>query len=610
MRTELLREQRANIPFCCPPDLQERIKTFETLKAFADGRRVQGFQEFSSQCKEARLLVEQLRPYISRLADDKRRGLEAAAREYADARAFSDTPNWHLKQAEYITTHAGDWKRVRGGIQTALQEAYTERRGMEGRHDEALVKDVDDLFELPSAVVEARTLIAEVSVARKREAAAIEAVQRVWQGAKKVNDWANRSPVEPDENDRALARNWANSYGDGSYYIGAMESARCAELVALALYRELLGPTEDLSILQFLSPSDSRWHTADIAAGGRLIDVKNARRSFSSRNAYSEHTVKRFKKDRISGDVVISGFLSEYLVDRRSSQAEHVVWLGETTLGMVERLRRDFESDYLTIDLSRDRLTLIPPWLFEYPPECYAERDTAIRAVRSDKFVLPKSDCPLGLLLLAGRLASGPPQDTLWEEAVTLGQRLAASAALTRPVLFLHILDRFCHTARNGVPFPARAIRQLLFPADSRALSRCSDDTTPLAACDPLGVVETLLDVLERVAETCAQLAVTFTSFRLDRPSIFQGRKHHGGWQTLFAYCGGWRRLRTGGPVKCGQSPLYLGQNKSCDRCRKLICHQCGFCEESCPACPPRQAEWHTAVATDESGSQVVGRGE
>jgi hypothetical protein len=59
-----------------------------------------------------------------------------------------------------------------------------------------------------------------------------------------------------------------------------MESARCAELVALALYRDLFGHSEDLSILPLFAPTDRRWQTADIATGARLVDVKNARRSF------------------------------------------------------------------------------------------------------------------------------------------------------------------------------------------------------------------------------------------------------------------------------------------------------------------------------------------
>jgi hypothetical protein len=321
-----------------------------------------------------------------------------------------------------------------------------------------------------------------------------------------------------------------------------------------------------------------------------VIDVKNARRSFSCKNGYSEHTVKRFKSDRLNRDVVISGFLSPYLVDDEFSPSEHVVWLGEMTLGALDDLRRDFETDYLQIDLSRDRLTFIPPWLFEYPPECYAERDSSLETVRSHEFVLPKSECPLGLLVLADRAALKRPWDTLSEEAMALAGRLTTSAAPARPILYLHVLDRFCQSARKGVPFRADALRQILFSPSSRILCHLSDKATPLASFDPLEVVKTLLDVLEQVAATCAQFASTFTCFKLAGPGILKGRQNDGNWQTLFAYCGGWRRLQNGASVKCGQSPLYLGQHVPCDVCNRLICHECRYCAQSCQACAPRQA--------------------
>jgi hypothetical protein len=52
--------------------------------------------------------------------------------------------------------------------------------------------------------------------------------------------------------------------------------------------------------------------------------------------------------------------------------------------------------------------------------------------------------------------------------------------------------------------------------------------------------------------------------------------------------------------VKCGQSPLYVGQNESCNACGKLVCHQCGYCAKSCQACAPRQAEWPVIKRDDD----------
>jgi hypothetical protein len=466
---------------------------------------------------------------------------------------------------------------------------------MEEQHDEALQRGVEALLELPIAAVDARRLTAEVDSILNREAVAQkafrDAVVRVRFEAQNVSRWAYRNAVVPGENDQTLVREWASAHGSANYRVAAMESARCAELVALALYRDLYGWAEDLSILQLLSPSDCRWRTADIASNGKWVDVKNARRSYSSPEAYSEHTVKRFKADCFNRDVVISGFLSPYLTDSGFSRTEQVVWLGETTLMIVERLKRDFESDYLQLDFSRDRLTLMPPWLFDYPLECYADRDAAIRAVRSEKHVIPTSDCLLGLLL-TGRIAGSPCGDIVLNEVVMLGQRLKGDTTPTRPTLFLHILDRFCDTTRKGIPFPANALRQILFSAGPLTTPQFPANATPLAVFDPLEVVKALVDVLEEVSATCGQRAASFTSFKLAGPSIFQARRDSGNWQTLFAYCGGWRRLRNGGVVKCGQSPLFLGQNDPCDECGRLVCHQCGYCTERCQVCRPRQAEW------------------
>ena len=80
-RAELLREARANSPFSCPPELQERIVSHEALQALAASRSAQDLLRVSRQCKEGRLLTEQLRPRIQRLADIERRGLEVEARQ-------------------------------------------------------------------------------------------------------------------------------------------------------------------------------------------------------------------------------------------------------------------------------------------------------------------------------------------------------------------------------------------------------------------------------------------------------------------------------------------------------------------------------------------------
>jgi hypothetical protein len=509
----------------------------------------------------------------------------------------------------YIERHAdlqkAAWQQVLQILRHRLADVLSECQVREKQHDDFLANQTDDLLakhtaELRDDVDRAEAIMTEVQAVRQREAAGLEMLRRVWQGTQRMKRYVYRQGLPMGEVDRLLAQKWAHNFGASDYWISAMESARCAELVALGIYRELYGNVEDLSILQRTAPSDTRWQAADIDAVGRWVDVKNAHRSFSSRKSYSEHRVKCLKSDRLNRDVAVSGFLSMYIADGEVGSGEQVVWLGETTLGIIESLRSKFETHYLQLDFSGQSAIRIPPWLFEYPPECYAERDAALASVRSRGFILPRSACPLGLLVLADRIARPLPRDLLSEESLALSRRLLPGATPTRPVLFLHVLDRFCRTTLDGVPFPLNELRQIL------SSEEC-DKATPLGVLDPLETVNELLDVLGSVAECCAQHAVAFTSFRMTGAGIFQGRRNGGKWQTIFAYCGGWRRSPN---VKCGQSPLFMGKNDQC-ACGKLVCHTCGYCDKDCPQCSPRQEGWptrpHHADHGDESSARPCG---
>jgi hypothetical protein len=603
-RADLLCDAQLRSPFVCPSGLQERIDYLDLLCSHARSRNLQDFLTVYNRDPVRDFLGPELRACVLRFPDIANYGLRQAARSFADIWAYPGTRFWRDQRDKYIKEHANDWQTVFVLLQRSLDDARSECQVQKERHDVFLAHELEDrlttyIAELRDVVTCAGAIVTAVQVVRERETAAVEAVRKVWQGTQGVRRLVDRRGTHLDEDDRSLAGDWARQWrdsGGSDYWItGAMESARCAELVALDIYRELYGEVEDLSILQKVAPiSDPRWQTADIDAAGRWIDVKNARRSFSSRNSYSEHCVKRFKSGQGNRQVVVSGFLSPYLTDGGIGTGEQVVWPGETTLEIIKSLRDQFETDYLQLNFYSKWTSRIPPWLFEYPRECYAERDAALVSGRSHRFNLPRSDCPLGFLLLTSRVEPSFPEGPLSEEVLALTRRIGAGSTPTRPMLFLHVLDRFCRTARDEVPFPSEALRQILFSAGPHSLSECTHDTTPLAVLDPLETVKELLDVLGRVAECCARRAVAFTSFRLAGAGVFQGRCSDGTWQTIFAYCGGWRKLPNGGKVKCGQSPLFLGQDDPCDGRGKLVCHMCGYCSESeiCPRCSPRQAGW------------------
>ena len=255
---------------------------------------------------------------------------------------------------------------------------------LEERHNAFLADQFEDLLttrvaEMSNAVTQAAAIITEIQAAHKRESAAVDAVREAWRGTEGMKRRVVRNSSPLDEFDRLLAGDWAARL-PREHLLGRRNGmARCAELVALDIYREIYGEVEDLSILQKVAQADTRWKAADIDAAGRWIDVKNARRSFSSPNSYSEHCVKYFKSDQGNCPVVVSGFLSPYCTDDGRGMEEQVIWLGETTIEIIKSLKDQFETDYLHLNLSSNWATRIPPWLFEYPPECYAERDRALR---------------------------------------------------------------------------------------------------------------------------------------------------------------------------------------------------------------------------------------
>jgi hypothetical protein len=115
-----------------------------------------------------------------------------------------------------------------------------------------------------------------------------------------------------------------------------------------------------------------------------------------------------------------------------------------------------------------------------------------------------------------------------------------------------------------------------------------------LALLDPVEIVSELIDVLEKVSTFCSLRGYGFTRFRLTGKGLLRGCRKNGTWQTILAYCGGWKKLNGGKVVKCGRNPLFIGQNEVCpnERCGYLICDHCGHCRDECSNCR-RQERWN-----------------
>jgi hypothetical protein len=411
-RAALLRDAQSASPFECPPVLQERIGRLELLYSHALNKNLQAFAAVFTRRPIAADWGQELRERVERLANVARCGLENSARRHADKLAFRGRKIWDDCYEQYINSCAGDWQSLSKSVRKPLVESRSERHSLKESHDGHLAIAIEprltaQLDELRDAVGQAGGIHIEVDAAKRRESEAARAVRCVWQEAHALDPYVRRKGLPLGDIDRMIAKSWARDFDKGNltYHMAAMESARCAELVALDLYRGIYGTAEDLSILQIKMPSDKRWRAADIDAGRRSIDVKNARESFSPENSaeslppkssYIEHCVKRFKSDETNRQVAVSGFLSPYFKNGGSGNGEPIVWLGETTLGSIEALKLKFESDYLHVDFSHGLTSRIPPWLFDYPSACYARRDAALERVRSNDFVLPRRDWFIG----------------------------------------------------------------------------------------------------------------------------------------------------------------------------------------------------------------------
>lgn len=396
--------------------------------------------------------------------------------------------------------------------------------------------------------------------------------------------------------DLKLCDYWANSLGGSANRVQQMLSARLSERAALVLYNQIDGTAEDLSIGQITGTSDGLWRLADIRTHRGLIDIKNARRSFSSPNSYSEWCVPRFKSDRHLHDVIVSAVLSNYVRAGCRDDGPRL-WLGETTRLTIESLASEFDSGVLEVAIDPTRLAFLPPWLFEYPDSFYSAPHKVIETLRSPGFDWPESWSSIPECVLAGsdstlaraiaRLNTVPSLDA---EVDLLRRRFPFAWAPTRPRLFLHVLDRFCRCVARNEDFPAQALRIALFSSNSFL-----SIITPLGCLDPLEIIYQLLSVLADIVAKCEDLAkYQFTQFRLQGTGILQARRKFGKWYTVYAYCGGWLRTDHGQSVRCGNNPIYAGANPWCESCGHLICNRCGYCSSPsyCTSCKPRQEKW------------------
>jgi len=387
----------------------------------------------------------------------------------------------------------------------------------------------------------------------------------------------------------------------GNYDALRLLSARAAEVAVAEYYISLGQEVTDISIRQ-LDDGDDQWKDLDLFVGGRPIDVKNARKSFSSPESYVEHCVPRFKTDRKSNaQISIAGVLSDFSSERDIlSGLSSCQILGETNVSVIRKLwswmhtrfGKKFNVDGIW------RQGFVPGWSFEYPETQYLRRSEAIAGLgevvgKLTKGCLhPEQDIPGWILSLC-------PNREMVENIGIPGEkgniltdlhRMDTEIGYSRPSLYLYVMGVMLESMLNERPVVelSSILRELIFPAPYT--------TIPLFLLDTQEYISNLIFLLSRVSEEAIRKDIRFAGFAMSHPSILRGQKVDRSWMTLMAYCGGWRTKPV--RVRCGSAPLFFGNEESCPSCGNLICEHCGYCSNTCDLVHNRQE----AVADNYSG--------
>ena len=418
------------------------------------------------------------------------------------------------------------------------------------------------------------------------------------------------SGIDLDTMDLRLVEKWRGSLGadnltianffEGqidSYKTCRLLSARVAEKAAIKFLKFLDPYVIDVSIGQ-VTGEDSGWLKYDLATPERCIDVKNARRSLSSPDSFSEQLVKSWKKMH-SSDVVILGTLSDYVTEKqfRNTDCGEVLILGEVSRSEILQLEHWVNSEFsahISVDFKGDQ-SFLPGWIFDYPASYYlsnpedfeskvatflsrvtsASMDAGERSPAIDR----KQLVPRWLLSFVDdeRIVKPLLKSTDELEIWQVIRRLKRNKGWSRPALYLLLMASVLSKSRgaNNKNLP-KLWGEFLFASEVNGRS------FPLGIHDPMQQIFALKECFEQIWHKGRGLLSEFSSFKLVGPNILRGKTKAGDWRTILAFCGGWKE----GPVKvkCGKNPIHIAESQSCITCGKLRCSACGNCDQSCPS--------------------------
>lgn len=412
--------------------------------------------------------------------------------------------------------------------------------------------------------------------------------------------WETSSYLEIDEYDRALSKLWLTDLEKNSHACEAkMLSARFAEKIAMKFYESIEHNVEDISINQLKGKSQD-WKLFDILLDDKFaIDVKNSRNPVSNKNRYVDYCIPKFKKDRCGNRVKIAGVMSPYLdFDylnhplKINHFVNNIIYLGETNEGIIDKISENFTTENLQVEINNKHV--LPPWIFDYPDRYYNNKKIEIDRLKSifeknddnliffinelSKRFLKQSNDIIPILLIVRidlKYLNIELEITMKEWEIDFFKRIIYQEKLIMPVLFLCIISHFIDTIKsvNLNYSPIDYKKFLFFEKDEQFLF-------PLGIADPLKIINSLIDTLTILwVNNIKSKDFNFKNFKLKGLGLLEGKRHDSDkYETIIAYCGGFIY----GKIKCGNSPLIIGREKTCGICGKLICSVCNYCSSSC----------------------------
>lgn len=399
-----------------------------------------------------------------------------------------------------------------------------------------------------------------------------------------------------DQKDWQLASQWIPSENQNNEHILAkMLSARAAEKFAIKFYQSLGYTVEDVSLQQISSNSRDWWNYDLFLNDSISIDIKNSRTDVNNNKGASKFCVPRFKQNRSNNEVIIAGVLSPYLqlqYIKAPEKADFIIhplrFLGEIKKSELESIEQHFSLDFYSITIpSPSGENALPPWLFDYPRESfYSQQESAISQLKKlcssdlpdwDEIqILDINPIPLCIAAKISLPEQWKPYLSSWQKSFISRFQLIRSERITLPYLFLSLLSHFLEMLRfNDGSFHPQQYLKLLYSEELKF--------HPIGIYDPLHTISELCATLSILWDNRYQSRISeFKIFNFNGRGLLEGKRDISEQlTTIIAYCGGVVEKK----VKCGFTPLVLGEHNHCLQYGKLICPKCNYCCKKCHEC-------------------------